>query len=164
MIKTYKEAIDSLFKIETINDYSLDKIIKLNLTLSYFEKCVLIAFEFFKLHKCEYVILEVWVWWKLDTTNIVNPIITTITSIWYDHQLLLWNTLEKISEQKAWIIKKSIPVVLNIKNTPWKKFPWIEIIEKKALKENLKNKFDEIFYCFSIKKCAIKQAPLRWKK
>ena len=112
----------------------LNKIIELKLELSYFDKCVLIAFEFFKLQKCEYIILEVWVWWKLDTTNIVTPIITSITSIWYDHEPLLWKTLKKISEQKAWIIKKNIPVVLNIKN---------QIIEEKALKENAKIIFTE---------------------
>ena len=105
----------------------LNKIINLNIELSYFDKCVLIAFEFFKLKKCEYIILEVWVWWKLDTTNIVNPFLTIIASIWIDHQNLLWNTIEEISEQKAWIIKKNIPIILNFKN---------KIIEEKAELEN----------------------------
>lgn len=107
----------------------LNRIINLNINLSYFDKCVLIALEFFKLKKCEYIILEVWVWWKLDTTNIVNPLLTIITSIWFDHQNLLWNTIEEISEQKAWIIKNGIPVILNFKN---------KVVEKKAKKENSK--------------------------
>ena len=95
----------------------LNKILSFKIDLSYFEKCVLIAFEFFKLRECEYVILEVWLGWLLDTTNIVNPIITTITSIWLDHQEVLWSTLEEIAFQKAWIIKPNIPLVLNFKNT-----------------------------------------------
>ncbi len=101
----------------------LNRILSLGIELSFFDKCVLIAFGFFRLHKCEYVILEVWLWWKLDTTNIVTPIATTITSIWLDHQNILWNTLEEISEQKAWIIKPWVPIFLNFRN---------EIIEKTA--------------------------------
>lgn len=96
--------------------YILNRILNLNIDLAYFDKCVLIAFEFFKLRKCEYVILEVWVWWRLDTTNIVNPIITTITNIGIDHQHLLWNTIDKISFEKAGIIKENTLIVLNFKN------------------------------------------------
>lgn len=107
----------------------LNKIIKIRSDLSYFEKCTLIALEYFKQKKCEYVILETWCWWRLDTTNVVNPIITSITSIWFDHMDMLWNTIEKISFEKAWIIKKEIPVVLNFKN---------EVIENKANEMNSK--------------------------
>ena len=105
----------------------MKKILKLDIDLSYFEYCVLIALLYFEKENCEYAILEVWVWWTLDTTNIVNPVITTICSIWMDHQHILWNTIDEISSQKAWIIKENIPVVLNFRN---------KIIEKKAKKEN----------------------------
>ncbi len=108
---------------------NLNKILELNIDFSYFEKCVLLSFLYFRQCKCEYIILEVWFGWTLDTTNIVNPLITTITSIWYDHTHILWNTLEEISDQKAWIIKKWIPVVVNHHN---------KIIEEKAQKENAK--------------------------
>jgi len=105
----------------------LNRILDLKIDLSYFDKCVLIALLYFQKSKCEYVVLEVGFWWLLDTTNIVTPTITTITSIWYDHEDFLWNTLEEISYQKAWIIKPWIPVVLNHHN---------EVIENIALEKN----------------------------
>ncbi len=105
----------------------LNRILELKIDLSYFEKCVLIAFLYFQKSKCEYIILEVWFGWLLDTTNIINPIITTITSIWYDHQDFLWNTIEEISKQKAWIIKQWIPVFINHHN---------KVIENKAIEKN----------------------------
>lgn len=119
----------------------LNKILELKVNLSYFDKCVMIAFEFFKLKKCEYIILEVWVWWRLDTTNIVNPIITAITSIWLDHQALLWNTLDEISFEKAGIIKENIPVILNIKN---------EVIEKQAKEKDAKVIFTDKLYATNL--------------
>ena len=94
----------------------INKILSLNVPLSYFENCTLIAFEYFKRAWCEYVVIEVWMWWLLDSTNIVNSEITSITSIWYDHMELLWHTLEDIAFQKAWIIKPGKPVVINIHN------------------------------------------------
>jgi len=91
-------------------------ILRLWIELSYFEKTTLIAFEYFKRSRVEYAIVEVGVWGLLDSTNVVNPCITCITSISLDHQWLLWNTIEEISTQKAWIIKSGVPVVYNIDN------------------------------------------------
>lgn len=105
----------------------LNKILDLPLTLSYFEKTTLIAFEFFKLKQVEYAIVEVWFGWLLDSTNVVRPEITCITSIWLDHTEILWDTIEEISFQKAGIIKEGIPVVVNHEN---------EVIENIALIKN----------------------------
>lgn len=110
----------------------VNKVLDLNIDISYFEKCTLIAFEYFKQIWCEYVVLEVWMWWLLDSTNIITPEITAITSIGYDHMELLWSTLEEIAYQKAGIIKTAKPVVLNIHN---------EVIEKTA-----KEKQSPIFF------------------
>ncbi len=107
----------------------LNKLIGLDIDLSYFDLCVLIALEFFKLKEVEYVILEAWIWWRLDSTNIITSLISCITNIWFDHEEMLWNTLNKISYEKAWIIKNNIPVVLNIKN---------RVIEDIATKRNSK--------------------------
>ncbi len=104
----------------------LNKILELDIKLSFFEKCTLIAFLLFEKRKVEYWVVEVGLWWLLDSTNIVNPIITAITSIWIDHTDFLWNSFEEISYQKAWIIKSWVPIVYNHKNN---------IIEKVA-KEN----------------------------
>jgi dihydrofolate synthase / folylpolyglutamate synthase len=101
----------------------LNVILDLWCPLSFFELCTLIAFEFFRRKKVEYAIIEVGLWWLLDSTNIIDSIITAITSIAYDHMDFLWNTLEEISYQKAGIIKPWIPIVYNHKN---------EVIEKIA--------------------------------
>jgi len=107
--------------------FLLNKILSLQISLSFFEKCTLIAFEYFRLKKVEYAIIEVGLWWLLDSTNIVHPEITAITSISYDHMDFLWNTLVDISYQKAGIIKEKIPIVYNHKN---------DVIEKIAREKN----------------------------
>jgi dihydrofolate synthase/folylpolyglutamate synthase len=103
----------------------VNKIIALNIELSYFEKCTLIAFEYFRQQWCEYAVIEVGVGGLLDSTNIVKPTITAITSLWYDHIDILWPTLDDIAFQKAGIIKSWVPVVLNFHN---------EVIEQQAHK------------------------------
>lgn len=100
---------------------SVNNIIETWYELTYQEICITILFLFVQKNELEYVVLEVGCGWRLDATNFVNPIITAITSIWFDHTGFLWNTLEKISEHKAWIIKKWIPVVYNHENSVIKK-------------------------------------------
>lgn len=96
---------------------NLNLILKFDtIKLSYFELITLIALLYFKEQWCEYVVLETWLGGLLDATNIVTPEISCITSIGYDHMDILWLTLDDIAFQKAWIIKKWIPVVLNIHN------------------------------------------------
>ena len=112
----------------------LNKILDLPLKLSYFEKTTLIAFEFFKLKQVEYAIVEVGFWGLLDSTNVVHPEITCITSIGLDHTEILWDTIEEISFQKAGIIKEWIPVVVNHKN---------EVIENIAMIKNSEVIFTE---------------------
>lgn len=128
-LKTIRERFETNEWMISEEDFVeiVNKISELKIDFSYFEQCVLIAFLYFKKRDCEYVILEVWFWWLLDSTNIVNPIITTITSIWYDHTDILWKTLEEISAQKAWIIKENTPIVINHNN---------KIIEKIAREKN----------------------------
>ncbi len=80
--------------------------------LSYYEKCVLLAFLYFRDVGCEYAVIEVGMWGRLDATNIIMPILSVITSISYDHMEFLGNTLEAIAYEKWWIIKQKIPVIL----------------------------------------------------
>ena len=94
----------------------LNKVLVLGIHLSYFEFCTLIAFLYFKDTGCEYVVLEVGLWWLSDATNIITPVISCITNISLDHQNVLWTTVREISLQKAGIIKQGIPVVLGEKN------------------------------------------------
>lgn len=78
----------------------------------YFEVMVLIMFLYFQDQQPDVALVEVGIGGLLDTTNVVAPALSVITSIGMDHQDLLGSTLREIAEQKAGIIKESVPVVL----------------------------------------------------
>ncbi|HEM6510106.1 bifunctional folylpolyglutamate synthase/dihydrofolate synthase [Streptococcus suis] len=78
----------------------------------YFEVMVLIMFLYFEAQQPDVALVEVGIGGLLDTTNVVSPALSVITSIGMDHQDLLGSTLGEIAEQKAGIIKENVPVVL----------------------------------------------------
>ncbi|HEL2733361.1 TPA: bifunctional folylpolyglutamate synthase/dihydrofolate synthase [Streptococcus suis] len=78
----------------------------------YFEVMVLIMFLYFQDQQPDLALVEVGIGGLLDTTNVVAPALSVITSIGMDHQDLLGSTLREIAEQKAGIIKENVPVVL----------------------------------------------------
>ncbi|HFU4116501.1 TPA: folylpolyglutamate synthase/dihydrofolate synthase family protein [Streptococcus suis] len=78
----------------------------------YFEVMVLIMFLYFQDQQPHVALVEVGIGGLLDTTNVVSPALSVITSIGMDHQDLLGSTLGEIAEQKAGIIKENVPVVL----------------------------------------------------
>ncbi|HEM5195966.1 TPA: bifunctional folylpolyglutamate synthase/dihydrofolate synthase [Streptococcus suis] len=78
----------------------------------YFEVMVLIMFLYFQDQQPDLALVEVGIGGLLDTTNVVAPALSLITSIGMDHQDLLGSTLGEIAEQKAGIIKENVPVVL----------------------------------------------------
>ncbi|HEL2332815.1 TPA: bifunctional folylpolyglutamate synthase/dihydrofolate synthase [Streptococcus suis] len=78
----------------------------------YFEVMVLIMFLYFEAQQPDVALVEVGIGGLLDTTNVVAPAHSIITSIGMDHQDLLGSTLREIAEQKAGIIKENVPVVL----------------------------------------------------
>ncbi|HEM5316675.1 TPA: bifunctional folylpolyglutamate synthase/dihydrofolate synthase [Streptococcus suis] len=78
----------------------------------YFEVMVLIMFLYFEAQQPDVALVEVGIGGLLDTTNVVAPALSVITSIGMDHQDLLGSTLGEIAEQKAGIIKENMPVVL----------------------------------------------------
>ncbi|NQJ70951.1 bifunctional folylpolyglutamate synthase/dihydrofolate synthase [Streptococcus suis] len=78
----------------------------------YFEVMVLIMFLYFQDQQPDLALVEVGIGGLLDTTNVVAPALSLITSIGMDHQDLLGSTLGEIAEQKAGIIKQNVPVVL----------------------------------------------------
>ncbi|CYW26809.1 bifunctional folylpolyglutamate synthase/dihydrofolate synthase [Streptococcus suis] len=80
--------------------------------LRYFEVMVLIMFLYFEAQQSDVALVEVGIGGLLDTTNVVAPALSVITSIGMDHQDLLGSTLREIAEQKAGIIKENVPVVL----------------------------------------------------
>lgn len=83
--------------------------------LSFFEMTVGLAFYHFAKQKVDYAIIEVGLGGRLDSTNIITPIISVITNIGLDHIQMLGDTLEKIAFEKAGIIKPLIPVIVGEK-------------------------------------------------
>ncbi len=79
---------------------------------SYFEWTVALAFDYFAKEKVDIAIVETGLGGRLDSTNIVTPLLSVITNIGYDHMNLLGETLPLIAGEKAGIIKPGIPVVI----------------------------------------------------
>ncbi len=78
---------------------------------TFFECTTAAAFELFRRSQVDVAVLEVGLGGRLDATNIVMPIATAITSIDFDHQAQLGNTIEAIAREKAGIIKAGVPVI-----------------------------------------------------
>ncbi len=79
---------------------------------SFFEITVAMAFDYFARHKVDIAVIEVGLGGRFDSTNIINPELSIITNIGWDHMNMLGDTLEKIAFEKAGIIKKGVPVVI----------------------------------------------------
>lgn len=79
---------------------------------SFFELTMTMAFDYFRKAEVDIAVIEVGLGGRLDSTNIINPLISIITNISFDHTQFLGDTLEKIAFEKAGIIKKDIPVVV----------------------------------------------------
>ncbi len=80
---------------------------------SFFEMTVALAFDYFSREKVDIAVIEVGLGGRLDSTNIITPILSLITNIGLDHTDLLGDTLEKIAFEKAGIIKANVPVVIS---------------------------------------------------
>jgi dihydrofolate synthase/folylpolyglutamate synthase len=80
---------------------------------SFFEITVAMAFDYFVREQIDIAVIEVGLGGRLDSTNVINPELSLITNIGWDHTDLLGDTLEKIAAEKAGIIKKNVPVVVS---------------------------------------------------
>ncbi len=81
--------------------------------LSFFEMTVGMAFHYFEREQVDIAIIEVGLGGRLDSTNIILPEVSLITNIGWDHTDILGDSLEKITREKAGIIKKNVPVVIS---------------------------------------------------
>lgn len=79
---------------------------------SFFELATAMAFNYFAEEKVDVAVIEVGLGGRLDCTNIIQPDLSIITNISFDHTQFLGDTLEKIAEEKAGIIKPQTPVVI----------------------------------------------------
>lgn len=98
---------------------------------SFFELTFVMALDYFVQKNVDVAIIETGLGGRLDSTNVITPILSVITNISYDHMDILGNTLEKIAYEKAGIIKKNIPVVIGATTSKTK-----PVFEKKAKEMN----------------------------
>lgn len=80
---------------------------------SFFEWTVGLAFDYFVKQEVDVAVIEVGLGGRLDSTNVIKPIVSLITNISFDHMNLLGDTLPKIGEEKAGIIKTKTPIVIS---------------------------------------------------
>ena len=88
--------------------------------LSFFEMTVGLAFNYFAKEKVDIAVIEVGMGGRLDSTNVITPLLSVITNIGLDHTQFLGDTVEKIAVEKAGIIKDGIPVVIGETQTETK--------------------------------------------
>lgn len=80
--------------------------------LSFFEMSVGMAFQHFREEKVDIAVVEVGMGGRLDSTNIITPVLSVITNIGFDHMQFLGDSLAEIAYEKAGIIKEGVPVVI----------------------------------------------------
>jgi dihydrofolate synthase/folylpolyglutamate synthase len=80
---------------------------------SFFEITVVMAFDYFVRTGVDIAVIETGLGGRLDSTNVITPMVSLITNIGWDHKDILGDTLEKIAGEKAGIIKPHVPVVVS---------------------------------------------------
>jgi len=98
---------------------------------SFFEFTTIMAFEYFYQQGVDFAVIEVGLGGRLDSTNIITPLVSAITNVQLDHQNILGDTIEEIAAEKAGIIKYHIPIISGDDNDTVK-----NIIRQKANQEN----------------------------
>ena len=106
---------------------------------SYFELLTLLAFCYFSEQKVDFAVLEAGIGGRLDATNIVNPVLSVITSIDMDHIQYLGNSFEAIAFEKGGIIKPGVPVLIGPHAKPLHVFEAIALKAKSPLFQVLGN-------------------------
>jgi dihydrofolate synthase/folylpolyglutamate synthase len=110
-IRINGEMISAHFVVDFCNIVQQNN--KLNkLEPSFFEITFAMALQYFSNENCDICIIETGLGGRLDATNIINPALSIITNISFDHTDLLGDTLEAIAFEKAGIIKRNIPVII----------------------------------------------------
>ncbi len=122
-----------------------------------FELTTALAFLYFRKQKVDLAVLEVGLGGRLDATNVVNPLVSVITPISYDHMAVLGNTLTEIACEKGGIIKPGKPVVI----APQHSEAMLELvrlaIERKSPYIQVENAFDyhEVSHSLSTQKIQV---------
>lgn len=101
--------------------------------LSFFDCLTLMAFLYFAEEKVDIAVIETGLGGRFDATNVINPILSVITSIGFDHKAILGNTLEEIALEKGGIVKPNAPLVVGPTAKPF--FPGAIHVESKPFYE-----------------------------
>ena len=102
------------------------------LKATFFEVTTAIAFKHFADEKVDFAVIEVGLGGRLDSTNIILPAVSVITTVSYDHMNILGDTIEEIAFEKAGIIKEGIPCITGCDGKA------LEVIRKVANEKNSK--------------------------
>jgi len=115
-LKDFRERIkingEMISENKVINYVEKNKSFFEKIQPSFFEMTVALAFEYFAEQEVDIAIIEVGLGGRLDSTNIINPLVSVITNISLDHTQFLGETLPEIAKEKAGIIKKNTPIIL----------------------------------------------------
>ena len=115
-LKDFRERIrvngKSIDKASVMDFIKTHKAFLENQKLSFFELTVGMAFDFFAQQKVDIAVVEVGLGGRLDSTNIIRPLVSVITNIGLDHTQFLGETLKEIAFEKGGIIKPETPVVI----------------------------------------------------
>ncbi len=134
-LKDFRERIringEMIPQEEVIRYYDLLNEKSIEIQASFFEMTVVMTFSYFIDKEVDIAIIETGLGGRLDSTNVVNPDLSIITNIGYDHQQFLGNTLSEIAGEKAGIIKPGKPVVIGQFHPKT-----AEVFIKKSVQEN----------------------------
>lgn len=116
-LKEFTERI-KINGVEIDQEYIIDFVNRIKKEIekiqpSFFEITVAMAFDYFAFHKVDFAVIETGLGGRLDSTNVITPIVSLITNISYDHMDILGYTLPAIAKEKAGIIKEGIPAVIS---------------------------------------------------
>ena len=129
---------------------------------SFFETMTALAFAYFVREKVDIAVVEVGLGGRLDSTNVITPILSVITNIGLDHTEFLGNTLAKIASEKAGIIKPHIPVVIGESHPQTMNVFLDKAQECGILGEGLETTDCKIWFadqCGYLRRCRLREAP-----
>ena len=124
-------------EIVSFLDNSFKEINKIRST--FFEVTTVMAFDYFNKNKVDIAVIETGLGGRLDSTNVIRPVISVITSISMDHTEILGDSIEQIAKEKAGIIKEKTPLFVYHQDANI-----LDVFKKKAISHNAEMKISKI--------------------
>ena len=129
---------------------------------SFFETMTAMAFAYFVREQVEIAVIETGLGGRLDSTNVLTPLLTVITNIGFDHTEFLGNTLPKIAREKAGIMKPGVPCVIGESHPQTINVFLDRARECDILGEGLETTGCRIWFadqCGYLRRCRLREAP-----